>query len=133
MVDKYKKLLIFYLYMPILVSELVKVCVTTHKRRKLVFCMKIWGNTPKILGVYDKQKNINKSDKTSDVSAKKDVISISNQAKDFQTVLKALKDIPDVRNDKVNELAARIDAGDYEVSGTDIADKIVKSVFDKKV
>jgi len=95
--------------------------------------MKIWGNIPKIMGVYGKQKNVNKSGRTQGVSQKKDVLSISNQAKDFQTVMKALKDVPDVRQDKVNDLAERYQSGNYDVSGRDIADKIAKSILNKKV
>jgi negative regulator of flagellin synthesis FlgM len=92
--------------------------------------MKIWGGIPKILGVYDKQKNVGKVDKTSGVSNKKDVLSISNQAKDFQTVMKAIKDIPDIRQDKVKELSEKYDSGTYNVSGNDVADKVLKSMME---
>lgn len=94
--------------------------------------MKIWGDIPKISGVYDSQKNFGKVDKASGVTPKKDVVSISNQAKDFQTVLKSLKDIPDVRNDKVQELSEKYKSGNYNVSGKSIADRIINSAFDKK-
>ncbi|MFZ5986023.1 MAG: flagellar biosynthesis anti-sigma factor FlgM [Bacillota bacterium] len=94
--------------------------------------MKIWGEIPKVTGVYDKQKNVNKVDKTRNVASKKDVVSISNQAKDFQTVMKALRDVPDIRKDKVEGIKERYEAGDYEVKETDIADKILKSIADKK-
>lgn len=95
--------------------------------------MKIWGEIPRILGVYDKQKNISKTDKTSGVTSKKDVVSISNQAKDFQTITKALRDVPDIRQDKVNELSEQLNSGTYNVSGKEIADKVLKSIVDKKV
>lgn len=94
--------------------------------------MKIWGDIPRISGVYDKQKNVNKIDKTSGVSSKKDVVSISNQAKDFTTVMKALKEVPDMRQDKVNELAAKYEAGSYDVDGGDIVEKLSKSITEKK-
>jgi negative regulator of flagellin synthesis FlgM len=94
--------------------------------------MKIWGEIPKIFGIYDKQKNVNKVDKTSAVVSKKDVVSISNQAKDFQTVMRALKEVPEVREEKVRELSEKYEAGNYDVSGKDIAEKMLKSVFDTK-
>lgn len=94
--------------------------------------MKIWGNIPKVSGIYEKQKNVNKMDKASGISGKKDVLSISNQAKDFQTVMKALRDVPDIRKGKVDELAQKYQSGNYSVDGRDVADKIVKSLFDKK-
>ena len=93
--------------------------------------MKIWGDIPKILGVYDKQKSVGKTDKASGVSAKKDVVSISNQAKDYQTAMKAVRDVPDIRQDKVNELSDKYESGNYNVSGNDVAEKVVKSIFDK--
>lgn len=95
--------------------------------------MRIPGDIPKITGIYDKQKSVNKIEKTSAVSSKKDVVSISNQAKDFQTVQKALKNVPDIRQNKVNELMVKYESGQYNASGKDIADNIVKSIFDKKV
>lgn len=94
--------------------------------------MKIWGGIPKVSGVYDKPDKINKVDKANNVEGKKDAVSISNKAKDFQTVMKALKDVPDIRQEKLNELADRYDSGNYDVSGNDIADKVLNSIFDKK-
>jgi negative regulator of flagellin synthesis FlgM len=94
--------------------------------------MRIPNNIPKITGAYDKKNNIGRVDRTSSVASKKDVVSISSQAKDFQTVLKALKDIPDIRQGKVNELAEKYQSGNYSVNGSDIADKVLKTVFDKK-
>ncbi|MCX7923031.1 MAG: flagellar biosynthesis anti-sigma factor FlgM [Clostridia bacterium] len=95
--------------------------------------MKIWGEFSKVFGVYDKQKNVNRVEKTAGVASKKDVVSISNQAKDFQTVMKAIKETPDVRKDKVDELAGKYQSGNYSVDGKDIADRIVKSMVDKRV
>jgi negative regulator of flagellin synthesis FlgM len=94
--------------------------------------MRIPGDIPKITGIYDKQKNIGRVDRTSSVASKKDVVSISSQAKDFQTVFKALKDIPDIRQGKVNELAEKYQSGNYNIDGNDVADKVLKTVFDKK-
>jgi negative regulator of flagellin synthesis FlgM len=94
--------------------------------------MKIWGEIPKIFGVYDKQKSVGKVDKASGVAPKKDVLSISSEAKDFQTVMKGLKDVPDIRADKVKELSSRYDSGTYDVNGKDIADRVIKAIIDKK-
>ena len=94
--------------------------------------MKIWGDIPKIPGVYDKQRNFNKVAATYGVSSKKDIVSISSQAKDYQSVMKVLKDMPDVRQDKVDELSQKYESGSYDVSGKDIVDRVLKSVIDKK-
>lgn len=95
--------------------------------------MKIWGEIPKVTGVYNKQKNLNRIENASGIVSKKDAISISNQAKDYQTVMKALKDVPDIRRDKVDELAGKYEKDGYDASGRDVADKIIKSIIDKKV
>lgn len=95
--------------------------------------MKIWGEIPKVSGVYNKQKSVGKVDKADSVSSKKDVVSISKEAKDYQTVMRALKDTPEIRSEKVNSLKDKYEAGEYNVKETDIADKILKSVMDKKV
>jgi negative regulator of flagellin synthesis FlgM len=94
--------------------------------------MRIPSDIPKIQGIYEKQQNLGRVDKVGSVASKKDVVSISGQAKDFQTVLKALKDVPDIRADKVNSLEQKYRAGNYSVDGSDVADKVIKSIFDKK-
>ncbi|HOJ10372.1 MAG TPA: flagellar biosynthesis anti-sigma factor FlgM [Clostridiales bacterium] len=93
--------------------------------------MKIWGNIPGISGIYGKNK-VNRVNETSGVSSKNDEISISEKARDYQFALKHLKDIPDIRRDRVDELANKIKSGNYNVNGKEIADKIIKSAFDKK-
>ncbi len=94
--------------------------------------MRIPGDISKITGVYDKQKNVNRVDRTNMVASKKDVVSISTQAKDFQTVFRALKDIPDIRQGKVDELSARYESGNYDIDGNDVAEKVISSIFDRK-
>jgi len=95
--------------------------------------MKIWGQIPQILGVYDKSKTAPKVDKSSAVVSKKDAVSISNQGKDFQAALKAAKEAPDVRTDKVEEIKQKMQKDTYEVSGNDIADKVLNSIRSRKL
>jgi len=94
--------------------------------------VKIPGDISRISGIYNKQSGMNKVDRGSAVASKKDVLSISNQAKDYQTVIKALRDTPDIRQNKINELLEKYQSGNYDVSGKDVADKIVRSLVDKK-
>jgi len=95
--------------------------------------MKIWGNVPRVPDIYNKQRNIGKVDKPAGASGKKDVLSISGEAKDFQTVMKALKNVPDIRMDKVKEISEKYESGTYNVDSKDIADKVMKSLIDKKI
>lgn len=95
--------------------------------------MKIWGDIPKISEIYNQYKKTQKIDKTNEIHTSKDVVSISNAAKDYQIVEKALKSVPDIRKDKINELEQKYSTGKYRVDGREIADKVLKSIFDKKI
>jgi len=95
--------------------------------------MKIWGNIPQIQELYNKNKSTSKVEKSSAISSKKDVVSISNEGKDFQAALKAAKEAPDIRTDRVEEIKQRMQQDSYEVSSADVADKIVESILNKKI
>lgn len=95
--------------------------------------MKIWGNIPKVSGVYGNTGRIDKPTKVSEISSKKDELSISGTAKDFSVVMKALKAVPDIRQDKVNEILQSMESGNYSVKASDIADKIVSSLKVKEL
>jgi negative regulator of flagellin synthesis FlgM len=94
--------------------------------------MKIWDGIPKVGHVYEGPKGVKKTEKTGSVASNRDELSISSQAKDIQTAMKALKDIPDIRKDKVEAIQKKIEAGTYQVREEDIADKILKSIAEKK-
>ena len=95
--------------------------------------MKIWGNIPQIQELYNKNKTTSKVEKSSGASSKKDVVSISSEGKDFQAALKAAKEAPDIRTDRVEEIKQRMQEDKYEVSSTEVADKIIDSLFGKKI
>lgn len=94
--------------------------------------MRIPGDIPKISGLYGTQKSVGRVEKTGSVNTKKDVLSISNEAKDFQTVFKALKEVPDIRQSKISDIMGSMETGSYSVTGRDVADKVVNTIFDKK-
>jgi negative regulator of flagellin synthesis FlgM len=94
--------------------------------------MKISGDIYNVTKVYNKQKQMGKVEKTNSITPKKDVVSISNNAKDYQTASKALKDIPDVRQSKIDEFSEAYTSGSYNVSGKEIVEKLGKSIIDKK-
>lgn len=55
----------------------------------------------------------------------KDEVDLSTQAKDFTSVKRMLSDIPEVREDKVQDIKKRIENGTYNVSSKDVASKIL--------
>ncbi len=94
--------------------------------------MRIPGDISKISGVYEQQKNVGRVGQTGSVAPKKDVLSISNRAKDFQTISRALKDIPEIRQEKVDEFSGKYSAGNYDIDGKDIIDRVIKNTLDIK-
>lgn len=98
-------------------------------------------NIDKIPGISKIYKNFSvESNKgvreASSVHGKKDELTISQKAKDYQIVSKAIKaldHIPDIREDKVNEIKYKMDKGIYDIDGKDIAEKILTGVFDRKI
>ncbi len=56
----------------------------------------------------------------------KDEVQISQAGRDFQIAKQAVAQSPDVREDKVAQLKARVDAGEYQVSADDFASKLLE-------
>ncbi len=52
-------------------------------------------------------------------------VTLSERAKEIQQARQALSELPDVREEKVAELKARIEDGTYRVDGEKVAEKIV--------
>ncbi len=95
--------------------------------------MKIRSEMPWVTEVYGKHTGINKTEKAKTVINSRDILSLSNQGKEYQAAIKAVKDIPDVRTDKIKGILKRYQAGTYDVKGSEIAEKIAASIIDKKV
>jgi negative regulator of flagellin synthesis FlgM len=86
--------------------------------------------------VQQYQKNDNyavNSDKPAASAATKteEKVDISTQAKDSQLVKNALSEVPDVREQKVQEIKIQVEKGTYNVSAEKIAGKMVgESIID---
>ena len=55
----------------------------------------------------------------------KDEVDLSNVAKDFASIKKMLSDVPEVREDKVQDIKQKMENGTYDVSSKDVASKIL--------
>lgn len=60
---------------------------------------------------------------------KEDSLNISNEAYNTAKKLDQLKDMPDVREEKVSALKREIDNGTYNVTGKAVAEKIVNNAI----
>lgn len=86
-----------------------------------------------VFQVYNKNQGV-KRPKSEKINKGEDQLKISDTAMDFQFALQKLKDVDDIRMEKVEGLKQQIKAGTYIVDGNKIAEKIMESVgFDKKI
>ena len=56
--------------------------------------------------------------------ARPDEVSISDEGKVMHRAMQALSSIPDIREEKVESVRRRVEAGTYEVSGQEITEKL---------
>jgi negative regulator of flagellin synthesis FlgM len=77
--------------------------------------------------VYKKNK-VKNAYGTSNISKGKDTFAISELAKEVQVAKKAVDKVSDIRENKVNDIKAKIEAGTYNISASDIADKILNNL-----
>ncbi len=86
-----------------------------------------------IFQVYNKNSGVKKI--KSDNGAKDaDQIKISEKAIEFQYALQKIKDVEEIRMDKVENIKNQVQAGSYYVEGKKIAEKMLESInFDKKI
>jgi len=86
----------------------------------------------KLNGTQDKKKVSSSvsSSSASDTASASDSVSLSDSAKDLAGVKSSLQSTPEVRSDLVAELKSKIDSGQYNVSGRQIAEKIVQTAID---
>lgn len=85
----------------------------------------------KISQLYNTSK-INKMEKSKEAS-RSDQLEISQTGKAIQTAKNALKNTPDIRQDKVNDIKKRIETGTYKVTMEEVVDKLVDNYFDKTI
>lgn len=90
------------------------------------------NKTDNVFQIYNKNQGVNKV-KTDKMPKDTDQLKISDGAIEFQYGLQKLKNVRDVRMEKVDAIKAQIQAGTYEIDGNKIAEKMVESIyFDKK-
>jgi negative regulator of flagellin synthesis FlgM len=59
------------------------------------------------------------------------IVNLSTTSKDVQTAKEVIASEPEVREDKVAELKAKIESGNYTVDNEAVADKMVDSFIDE--
>lgn len=89
--------------------------------------MKINGQMPiqKILKTYEQNHRVDKSKKKSTTEI--DRVEISDKAREIQVAMKALADVPEIREERVREIKEAIENDTYKPTGKDIVDQLFKS------
>lgn len=64
--------------------------------------------------------------KSGTVTGQGDKLNFSKRASEVSKLVDGLKNLPDVRSEKINELKQKIANGEYRPSSTEIADAILK-------
>lgn len=90
--------------------------------------MRITGspNIQNVLKTYG--KNVKKNEEVEKPGFKSDKVEISSEARDYQVAMQALKDVPEVRSEKVNAIKEQISSGQYKPNAEQIAEQILKGL-----
>ncbi len=92
--------------------------------------MKITPQQIKLVArLYREQKQVEPRRTNAESGAPLDKVTISEQSQEIQAIIAELKDIPEIREQKVAELQAAIRKGIYEVSGDLVAEKLLDSML----
>ncbi|MDR3587738.1 MAG: flagellar biosynthesis anti-sigma factor FlgM [Desulfosporosinus sp.] len=84
--------------------------------------MKIDGS-PSPIGSVKATNRTNQVDKKKSASAV-DQVAVSGNAQVYQALLQKVKELPAVREDKVQTLSAQIASGEFQVDGQKVAEKL---------
>lgn len=91
-------------------------------------------NIQKALEVYNNASSKTMKRAKINKTQKRDNLILSDNAKNFSAILNKLKEIEDIRYDKVQEIKDKVDKGTYKINSEKIADKIIESsIKDKKI
>jgi negative regulator of flagellin synthesis FlgM len=88
--------------------------------------MKITPQQIKLVArLYREQKQIEPRRIITENGAPLDKVTLSEEGLEIQTIIARLKDIPEIRDEKIAELRAAIKNGTYQVSGKDVAERLL--------
>lgn len=73
-----------------------------------------------------KANQIAKTAKTAKTAAGRDEVQISSFGRDYQIAKQAVADASDIREEKVAEVSAKVNSGNYDVSVDDFAGKLLE-------
>ncbi len=85
-----------------------------------------------VSNVQDNRKTDCSAKQGSSQTVKEDKVVLSPKAKEVQEATKLIKELPDIREEKVAKLKEQVDQGTYRIDGEKIAFKMLKeSILDE--
>lgn len=85
--------------------------------------MKIDGSPLSPVGSVQKANRLKQVEKKS--TSELDQVAVSNKAQVYQTLLDKVKELPAVREERVQTLSDQIASGEFQVDGQKVADKLL--------
>lgn len=84
-----------------------------------------------IMKAYTDQNKVSQSQKAQSASpvSKKDEVILSSQAQEVGQLYQAIRALPEVREDRVREISAKIAQGTYDVDAQAVAEKMLARTF----
>ncbi len=73
--------------------------------------------------------NSSKSIAKSKEGSFQDKLEISQTGKDYQMAKQIVAQAPEIREDKINAIKQRLEAGTYSISNQELAEKLVEKIF----
>lgn len=88
---------------------------------------KVDDTATQLIQQYQRSEKVqNESDKqVKENAVPREKVNLSATARDIQQLRNVIADLPDIREEKVQDLKSRIEQGNYNVSGDQIAEKMV--------
>ncbi len=73
---------------------------------------------------------LSKKEKASDPLDQSDAINLSTLQQEIQHYAKALADLPDIREERVENIKRSLEKGTYSISSQNLADKLIQEISD---
>ncbi|MDA8227658.1 MAG: flagellar biosynthesis anti-sigma factor FlgM [Desulfitobacterium hafniense] len=87
--------------------------------------MKIDGTSLTPIGSVQAANRLRQVDKKQ-VEMGKDGVAVSSKAQTYQVLLQKVKELPEVRNERVRSIAEQIAKGEFKVDSTKIAERLIE-------
>lgn len=89
--------------------------------------MKINGSVPPAKQLYGTVKKVDKTADTGTANST-DSVNLSSNARSIEEMTRAIAQLPDVRNDKINDVKKSISDGTYTINPGEIAGKMLNEI-----